>query len=311
MGETSHLPIYQTTYLGSMNDVVTLQTTLAKFEVVSQGKLVTVIMDKGFFSKKNVNWLLEHGQGFVIAVPFSSNFAGSVALSVLDGIDCFDNLLLVGKDSLRAVSVKVLWDGKREVFVHVFFNPLRALQVREKLYADVMRMREDVEKNPSRFVEDKMCERFFEFVEGDEGCVVAVFREGSLERACRFAGVLVLLSDRVEGAVEALRVYRDRDVVEKGFERLKGSLDLGRLRVHGDCAVQNKFFVGFVSLVLLSYVHRVMVEKDLYKIYTLKELLRVLSKFRVYDLNGIKIKAAATKEVREIYKAFEFTDEDL
>jgi len=140
---------------------------------------------------------------------------------------------------------------------------------------------------------------------------VAVFREGSLEKACRFAGVLVLLSNCVEGAVEVLRVYRGRDVVEKGFERLKGSLDLGRLRVHGDCAVQNKFFVGFVSLVLLSYVHRVMVEKDLYRVYTLKELLRVLSKFRVYDLNGVKIKAVATKEVRDIYRAFEFTDEDL
>jgi len=48
-----------------------------------------------------------------------------------------------------------------------------------------------------------------------------------------------------EDASEAIRIYRDKDVVEKGFLRLKNSLGLGRLRVHSQQAMGSKVFVGF------------------------------------------------------------------
>jgi|GEM_PF-2721319 len=46
MGETSRLPIYQTVYSGSLKDVSTLKTILAKFETIAGDKPVLVVMDK-------------------------------------------------------------------------------------------------------------------------------------------------------------------------------------------------------------------------------------------------------------------------
>jgi transposase len=46
-------------------------------------------------------------------------------------------------------------------------------------------------------------------------------------------------------------IYREKDVVEKGFLWFKNSLDLARLRVHQGNSMQNKTFVGFLAHLML------------------------------------------------------------
>lgn len=41
-----------------------------------------------------------------------------------------------------------------------------------------------------------------------------------------YAGWLVLVSNHIDNAAELIRIYRDKDIVEKGFVRLKHSLEL-------------------------------------------------------------------------------------
>jgi hypothetical protein len=69
MGARSRLPIYQTIYSGSLKDVSTLKTTLAKMDAVTSDKPLLLVMDKGFFSTKNINDLLDRSLlRFIIAV---------------------------------------------------------------------------------------------------------------------------------------------------------------------------------------------------------------------------------------------------
>jgi transposase len=104
---------------------------------------------------------------------------------------------------------------------------------------------------------------------------------------------------------EALTIYRQKDVVEKGFLCLKNSLDLGRLRVHQETSMQNKVFVGFISLILLSQIHKNMLAEKLYKKMTMKKLIMVLSKLRVQEINGTQILYPLAKEQKIIFKAFD------
>ena len=68
MGARSRLPIYQTITSGSLKDVSTLKTTLAKMDAVTSGKPLLLVMDKGFFSAKNINDLWDHSLlRFIIA----------------------------------------------------------------------------------------------------------------------------------------------------------------------------------------------------------------------------------------------------
>ncbi|MBS3938662.1 MAG: transposase, partial [Peptococcaceae bacterium] len=137
----------------------------------------------------------------------------------------------------------------------------------------------------------------------ESGYTVSI-REDAINSELETAGWVVIISNDIDSAKEAIRVYRGKDVVEKGFLRLKRSLDLGRLRVHSQESMQNKVFIGFIALVMLSEIHKVMSDEGMYKKMTLKQLLHMLSRHRIQQINGTRIIYPATKEQRNIYKAF-------
>ena len=74
---------------------------------------------------------------------------------------------------------------------------------------------------------------------------------------------VVVISNDTADAEKTMRIYRAKDVVEKGFLRLKRNLDLDRLRVHSQDRMLNKVFVGFIALILLSEINKVMSKKSL------------------------------------------------
>lgn len=69
-------------------------------------------------------------------------------------------------------------------------------------------------------------------------------------------------------------------------------------------AMQGKLFVGFLACVLMAEINKTMAEHDMYKNYTMRELLNILAKLRVQDINGRRILYPVTKEQRLIYEAF-------
>jgi len=303
MGETSRLPIYQTVYSGSLKDVSTLKTTLSKFETVAGDKPILTVMDKGFCSKKNIDALLDEDKKFIIALPFTLSFAKQQVTNERGSIDELKNVILSGGDSLRAVTRTVRWD-EHDIFSHVFFNPLKAANDREKIYARATEMWKTASAQPEKYLDNEQYQKFLNIQKCGSSEYTVELREDVIENAYKNAGWLVIVSNEIDKAEEALRIYRAKDVVEKGFLKLKNSLDLGRLRVHGDTAMQNKVFIGFVALILLSHIHNVISDKGLYKKWTMKQLFRILAKHRVHEIKGCKIYFPLTKDQRAIYSAF-------
>ena len=307
MGASSMLPIYQTIYSGSLKDVSTLKTTLAKMDTLSRGKPLLLVMDKGFFSTKNINELFNNSLlRFIIAVPFTTSFAKNQVSSERKDIDCVENTLVIGSDSIRGVSKIRSWNKGQKVFVHVYCNALKAMKAREELYAHVAVLRERAQKDPAGAMQRDEYKKYLLIRHSEKaasGYTINI-KKDIIDKELSHAGWMVLLSNHVSDAKEALIIYRGKDVVEKGFLRLKRSLDLGRLRIHRENSMQNKTFVCFLALILLSKIHKVMLDQGLYKKMTLKKLLMTLSKLRVQVINGTRILFPLTKEQKNIYKAF-------
>jgi transposase len=307
MGEKSKLPIYQTIYSGSLKDVSTLKTTLTKINALSGAKPLLLVMDKGFFSKKNINDLLGiNGLRFVIAVPFRTNFAKAQVENEKGAIDCVENTLVIGSNSIRAVSKKSVWEEDQPIYVHTYYNVLKAMRTQEDLYAHVVLLKELAQKNPT---DENLKDEFEKYLliepstEVPQTYTVKINNE-AIKEELQHAGWMVLISNDIAKSKEALLIYHQKDVVEKGFLRLKKNLDLGRLRVHRDNSMQNKTFVGFLALILLSQIHNVMLDQNLYKDMTMKKLLITHSKLRVQHINGVRILFPLTKQQKFIFKAF-------
>jgi len=308
MGEKSRLPIYQVVYAGSLKDVSTLNTTLALFNRITGGRPVLAVMDKGFYSKGNVDGMLssETQMKFVIAVPFTSNFAKKQVEDERKNIDAICNAVVVCGDSMRIITKVLPWSKRYDVFAHLCFSPVKAFRRREDLFAHVAVLREEATIFPEKCLASEEHQKYLRIQKSDSpdsGYTVSI-NEEVVNTGLGTAGWLVLISNNVDDAKNALQIYRAKDVVEKGFWRLKCDLDLGRFRVHGQERMQNKIFIGFVALVLLSAIHVVMTDKKLYDKMTMKQLLRRLSKHRIQEIGGERIIFPVTKAQREIYETF-------
>jgi len=78
-----------------------------------------------------------------------------------------------------------------------------------------------------------------------------IAKEEAIAKAKRNYGYFVLLSNKVKDAVNALEIYRNKDLVEKTFHNLKEGLNLRRTTVPSEQSLDGKLL--YSSSFLFSY----------------------------------------------------------
>lgn len=306
-GEKSQLPVFQTTYSGSLKDVSTLKSTL---QMASGLKLsnMSIVMDKGFSSKDNIDDMLsdEDGIRFLIATPLTMSFTKNQIKSEKKDIDSVDNTIVVGDDIIRGVTKNRSWYGTHTLFTHVYFNAELAYQVKNKLYGHIAKLKQEAEKNPCnpKFHSDFEKYLIVRKSSGNTSGYTVSIRYDEIENQLQHTGWVVIVSNHIENATEAINIYRSKDVVEKGFMKLKNCLDLGRLRVHSNFRMQNKIFIGFIALIIMAHIHKVMSANNMYEYTTLAKMIKTLERLRVQYVNGDRILFPLTAEQKSIFKTF-------
>ena len=261
-GEETKLPVYQTTYSGSLRDVSTLDATVLEFEALTGGVDVTLVMDKGFFSAKNIGLLLgsdkRRAYRFIVAVPFTSNFAKEQVRSERKDIDKISNVVFTAGQPIRGVHKLRAWPGGHKLHTHIFFNPEKETKDRNELYGYVARLKSEAERDPENAKLQSEYNKYLIVRKSGrtaEGVTVNI-REEVVASELETAGWFILISNYVDNAQIAHDIYRAKDVVEKSFLKYKNNLGLGRLRVHGDERMQNKrILLRDVDQCYVFYVH--------------------------------------------------------
>jgi len=72
-GDSSELPILYNNHMGSIKDVNTLINMLTITEYTNLNKL-RLIMDRGFYSKKNIKQMIQKKIKFIIGIPFTLKY---------------------------------------------------------------------------------------------------------------------------------------------------------------------------------------------------------------------------------------------
>jgi transposase len=301
-GGNTQLPLYQTLYSGSLADASTFQTTIAEMKAVSGEKPLVLVMDKGFYSEKNVKTLIKEEHRFLVSVPFTALYANKLIDEVRKRIDCVANSIKTSASPVRGVSRTVRMAGS-QLTAHILYNPERELCERNALYAHTFSLKEKLETGEklSGFQED--IKKYLAVCDHGAGVSVTI-RQDVLDKELSTSGWVVIIGNEKMNAQEAHDIYRKKDVAEKAFMKYKNSLGMGRLRVHDAERMRNKSLVSFIALVLISAIHKVMKEKDLYKTMTADKLLMTLSKLKLTVIDGHRILRPVTKEQRKIFSAF-------
>lgn len=84
------------------------------------------------------------------------------------------------------------------------------------------------------------------------------------------------------GTTDALRTYRERDLIEKTFKNGKSIVEMDTVRAHTDNSMEGRFIISFTAMTILSRIYRLMnattyEPKADGKMKTVKPLIRDMS----------------------------------
>lgn len=107
-------------------------------------------------------------------------------------------------------------------------------------------------------------------------------KEEAVEEKLAYIGYFVLLSNSRMTSAQVLSHYRDKDQVEKAFMNLKDRLNMCRLRMSSERGLEGKLFVQYLALILVSELKNRMEQANLFKDYTLDEVLEAFNRVEYF-----------------------------
>lgn len=313
-GQKSFLPVTYRQLPGSISDVVTLRQLLNQLDKLEFPRL-HLIMDRGFYSEKNIDTLAKEGHNFTIAIPTHLKWVKKEIDKARDKIDSHTCLKIVGKEGIYTHTILKSWgDTTRRCYFHIYYNPKKAASDKIAFDTALMKYKEEIEQEKRVAEHEEAYENFFICHEMPRRGLKVIFNDAEIEKARkRYVGFHVILSTKFKDSIEALKVYREKDVVEKCFDDLKNELDMKRLRVHNAHRMRSRMFIQFIALILLSQVRKVIREKMPKSNYTTKGVMMEMESLTTIRYSG-KYKSKLTeitKSQREILSAFDVNLEGM
>jgi hypothetical protein len=304
LGEKSRMPVYFELLQGSIKDVSALSQVVETMEFLKADKL-HMVMDKGFYSEVNIDAMYSARMKFAVGVPFTTDIACKRVESVRESIESFANYRRIGEQDLYISSDLESWKGHR-CYVHVYYDAKKAVDDHAAFLRNVYQWKLELEGTPVK-ANIGYYEKYFEVIETPKRGRKVIPRDEAInEHARKTCGFFVLITNDIKDAVVALRLYRDKDCIEKGFDDLKNALDMKRLRVHSATTMEGRLFVQFVALVLVAGIRNIMEISGLDKKMTMPEMLNEMKSLRSVKLPRKRkpIYTKASKKQKEILCAF-------
>ena len=120
------------------------------------------------------------------------------------------------------------------------------------------------------------------------------------------------MSNSIKDPFETLDIYRSKALVEKAFGNLKERLNMRTTTVSSDINLEGKLFVQFIALIYLSYVKKMMHDHNLFKNYTMQEVLDELDMIECFEQQGRTLRIGeVTKKQKAIYSGLDIDSPTL
>jgi transposase len=306
IGSKSRMPAYFSILPGNINDKTSLKRFLHAVRAFGYKKF-SLVTDKGFYTKDNIDEMYRLRQRFVTSIENRI----SIARDAIDGargtIERFDNYYDDGASKVYCQSSSIAWackDGSRHrCHVHVYFDPQKKEDDVSHFLEKLDTVRKGVIEGDEAFAGSPMARTYLS-VSKPRGKVKVAANQELIDRKNEYSGFLVILSNHVKDAREALRIYRDKETAESAFDDMKNGSDFGRLRVRTESAVESKAFLVFLSLIIRLRMSDVMLADPSLRSKSREEVIKEMAILRKSVIGGSTLYSERTRLQKQVIKAF-------
>lgn len=309
-GQNKQLPLYFERLPGSITDVSTLGNLIKTFKALNIGKL-SYVMDKGFYSKKNIDGLFAARSKFLVSVPLNNKWLLVAIDKIYESIHGPKGYRKIADEVIYTNSIFYPWgDNKHRCYLHLYYNARARAEAIDKFNGELLEYKHELETGKENERHRLAYEMFFIIKMTERHGKKILFKQDAINQYIkRYTGFSALLSNSIKCPVEALQIYRNKDVVEKCFDDLKNQLDMKRLRMHSSTTTDGRLFIQFIALIYISALRIEMKKSELIKRYTARELLQETETITKINYSGKRdaVITEITKTQKEIFNLLNIT----
>lgn len=295
-GEESMLPVYYRKLPGNISDVRTIENLLKDIDFLQLDKL-KFVMDRGFYSERNINDMMKHHHKFLIGAKTSLKIISKRLDAIRD--DFVTRAHYNSELKLYVQSFMEEWEyteekprsgevvtAKRRVYLHYYYNDQKATDDKARFNHLLDKLETNLIEGHRDPADEKLYAKYFDIHETPVRGITYSFKEDTIRKVEKNYGYFVLMSNGIKDPVQALQIYRSKDLIEKSFGNLKERLGMRRMAVASEENFEGKLFVQFIALSLMSYIKKCMDGNGLFKNYTMQSLLDELNVIEYYQQPG-------------------------
>ena len=332
---TTMLPLYYRLLYGSVTDIKTITQTIGTLKELGIQQF-SLALDRGFFSKDNLQSFHAQNIAFTIGVPCCNN---TEAQRILD------------KNLEQITQVKNKMTGEYSKYFHVKDEYILEVSETTKLtfaahiYLDIERQRIEqdniynvvdyilINSKDKKFISEKEAKDFLSTLKlsDDYLSMIEILQSHSeqsitndssniaVEKSTFFTisinelifkklqqntGMFMIInSDNTADGETTLRDNKSRDLQEKIFDVLKNETGNDRLKVASDDATKGKLFLAFISVILHKALENKMRENNIFHRFSVPALLDECKKVSIVKVkDGYKGNAEVPLSTRAIFE---------
>ena len=307
-------PLFYEKYPGSLNDISQLQFMLDK--AFGYGyKKIGFILDRGYFSCENIQYMDKCGYSFVIMVRGMASLVNELVLEHKGTFESkrVNNIYEYGVYG-KTVKHRLYAGDKKERYFHLYHSISKESAERAGIENRLNQMTLYLKKYQNKVKEfGPGFEKYFtlHYDEKTQAFVLPEERCSVVERELDLAGYFCIITSEKMSAKEAIELYKSRDTSEKLFRGDKSYLGNKSIWVYSEESARAKIFVEFVAMILRCRMYTKLKEemKNLEKkpnYMTVPVALKELEKIEmVRQLDNVyRLDHAVTANQKTILNAF-------
>ena len=309
------LPLFYEAYPGSIPDVSQLTFAVDMASDLDYQNL-RFIIDRGYFSIANIEYLDEKGYDFVLMVK---GYKTLVAPMIQDKVGTFEKKIVnqISGD-LFGITIQKEFCGKQRHF-HIYHSLSTGGQTAQNFLDNIDAMERTLTKQINhKFAPTTEHSKFFN-LNMSKGDLISFSRnEQSIEEQLNLCGYFSIVTSEPMDARTAYKLYSNRDGSEKLFCFDKTFLGSNSYRIHSDAALRGKMFIEFIALILRSRMYSLLKDELLNQGKSCKYLnvpaaIRELEKIRISRApNGsYRLLYGLTKAQKQILSVFGISVQEL
>ena len=246
-------PLFYEKYPGSLNDISQLQFMLDK--AFGYGyKKIGFILDRGYFSCENIQYMDKCGYSFVIMVKGMASLVNELVLEHKGTFESkrVNNIYEYGVYG-KTVKHRLYAGDKNERYFHLYHSISKESAERAGIENRLNQMTLYLKKYQNKVKEfGPGFEKYFNlhYDEKTQAFVLPEERCSVVERELDLAGYFCIITSEKMSAKEAIELYKSRDTSEKLFRGDKSYLGNKSIRVYSEESARAKIFVEFVAMIL-------------------------------------------------------------